>query len=144
MLYEVITHQQWLIDHIQANPAFIYPDYRRNEVLGFLRKEQLSDLCISRPKERLNWGIPMPFDPDYVNYVWFDALTNYITVPAAKGDPTILNALPSLKTSEASQSQDALWPADAHVIGKDILKFHAVYWPIMLHAAGIPLRNNFV
>ena len=138
-------HQQWLMDYIAANPDFIYPEYRRNEVLGFLRKEQLADLCISRPRERLNWGIPMPFDPDYVNYVWFDALTNYITVPASMGDPAIIEALPALKSSIGNrQSEGPLWPADVHVIGKDILKFHAVYWPIMLHAAGIALPKQVV
>jgi methionyl-tRNA synthetase len=143
--FKMGQHQQWLIDHIDAHPEFVYPDYRRNEVLGFLRKEQLEDLCISRPKERLNWGIPMPFDPEYVNYVWFDALTNYITVPASLGDPAILEALPSLKAFalDASAAQ-SVWPADVHVIGKDILKFHAVYWPIMLHAAGMPLPRQIV
>lgn len=143
--FKMGQHQQWLIDHIEANPDFVYPEYRRNEVLGFLRKEELADLCISRPKERLNWGIPMPFDADYVNYVWFDALTNYITVPAANGDSAILDVLPELKSSMgAPASTLAAWPADVHVIGKDILKFHAVYWPIMLHAAGIPLPKQVV
>jgi methionyl-tRNA synthetase len=143
--FKMGRHQQWLIDHIESHPDFVYPDNRRNEVLGFLRKEQLADLCISRPRERLNWGIPMPFDPDYVNYVWFDALTNYITVPASLGDPAILGALPALAAAfEPKNPPASLWPADVHVIGKDILKFHAVYWPIMLHAAGIALPRQIV
>ena len=143
--FKMGQHQQWLIDHIESNPQFVHPENRRNEVLGFLRKEQLADLCISRPRERLNWGIPMPFDPDYVNYVWFDALTNYITVPAANGDPAILDALPALHAASGFQRSDvSLWPADVQVIGKDILKFHAVYWPIMLHAAGIALPRQVV
>lgn len=85
--FKLGAHQQWLIDHIEANPDFIYPSYRRNEILGFLKNNTLEDLCISRPAARLSWGIPLPFDPAYVTYVWFDALTNYITVPAALGDP---------------------------------------------------------
>jgi methionyl-tRNA synthetase len=122
--FKLGQHQQWLIDYIEANPDFVAPDYRRNEVLGFLKNEQLEDLCISRPKERLEWGIPLPFDPDYVTYVWFDALTNYLSIPRARGEET------------------SLWPADIHVIGKDILKFHAVYWPIMLKAAGLELPKQ--
>jgi len=133
--FKMGRHQQWLMDHIAAHPAFVQPDYRRNEVLGFLRSQPLEDLCITRPAARLNWGIPLPFDPDYVTYVWFDALTNYITVPASLGDPAICGPL-GLDTARRPPPA-SLWPADLHVIGKDILKFHAVYWPIMLHAAGI-------
>ncbi len=132
-------YQEWLIGYIEANPDFIYPAGRRNEVLGFLRKEELADLCISRPKARLSWGIPLPFDPDYVTYVWFDALTNYVTVPAALGDATVAAPL-GLPVDPAAP---ALWPA-VHVIGKDILKFHAVFWPIMLHAAGLPLPRQLL
>ena len=130
-------YQEWLIDHIERHPDFIYPEYRRNEVLGFLRKEALEDLCISRPKARLAWGIPLPFDPEYVTYVWFDALTNYVTVPAALGDATVAGPL-GLPVNPAAPP---LWPA-VHVIGKDILKFHAVYWPIMLHAGGLPVPRQ--
>jgi methionyl-tRNA synthetase len=112
-------------------------------VLGFLRKEKLDDLCISRPKARLNWGIALPFDPDYVNYVWFDALTNYFSVPASFGDPVACGPLGSHYTVTGSTSPPPeLWPADIHVIGKDIVKFHAVYWPIMLHATGAPLPRQ--
>ncbi len=130
------THQQWLIDYIEAHPAFVQPDYRRNEVLGFLRNNTLEDLCISRPAARLSWGIPLPFDPSYVTYVWFDALSNYITVPAALGDPGVPEGI------RGSSGGPALWPADIHLIGKDILKFHAVYWPIMLKAMGAPLPRQ--
>jgi methionyl-tRNA synthetase len=121
-------HREWLIAHIEANPAFIQPESRRNEILGFLR-QPLGDLCISRPKKRLSWGIELPFDPDYVTYVWFDALTNYITGPGyGTGDPRF----------------DRFWPAAHHLVGKDILTTHAVYWPTMLHAGGIaPPRTIF-
>src|SRR5271170_3216397 len=123
--FKLGAHQQWLIDYIEANPSFVQPDYRRNEVLGFLKNNTLEDLCISRPAARLNWGIPLPFDANFVTYVWFDALVSYISIPSAH---------PSLE----------LWPADIHVIGKDILKFHAVYWPIMLKAMGLPLPKQIL
>ena len=135
--FKLREHQQWLTDYIEANPGFIQPAFRRNEVLGFLKHNELEDLCISRPAARLNWGIPLPFDQDYVTYVWFDALVNYISIPAAHGDPVVGKAINSelgIRNSELS-----LWPADIHVIGKDILKFHAVFWPIMLKAMGLPL-----
>lgn len=135
--FKLGAHQQWLIDYIEANPDFIQPSYRRNEVLGFLKNNTLEDLCISRPVARLNWGIPLPFDQDYVTYVWFDALVNYISVPAAHGDP-------ACSAFRAPRSELELWPADIHVIGKDILKFHAVYWPIMLKAMGLPLPKQIL
>lgn len=134
-------HQQWLIDYINDHPGFIYPDYRRNEVLGFLKNNTLEDLCITRPNSRLKWGIPLPFDPEFVTYVWFDALVNYISSPASHGDPLVLAAL-NLPAFDGDARE--LWPADAHVIGKDILKFHAVYWPIMLKAIGLPLPARIV
>ncbi len=140
--FKLGAHQQWLIDHIEANPSFIQPDYRRNEVLGFLKNHTLEDLCISRPAARLTWGIPIPFDPAYVTYVWFDALVNYISVPAALGDAATRSAL-GLQPS-TFDFQPPLWPADAHVIGKDIIKFHAVYWPIMLKAMGVPLPRQLL
>src|SRR5882724_10012237 len=123
--FKLGEQQQWLIDYIETNPSFVQPDYRRNEVLGFLKNNTLEDLCISRPSARLNWGIPLPFDKDFVTYVWFDALVSYISIP---------NAHPSLE----------LWPADVHVIGKDILKFHAVFWPIMLKAMNLPLPKQIL
>ena len=152
--FKLRDHQQWLIDYLEANPSFVQPDYRRNEVLGFLRNNTLEDLCISRPASRLNWGIPLPFDKDFVTYVWFDALVNYISIPAAHGD--LLSGLGSgvlvpgdgTKTVKPqapdAKSQLQLWPADIHVIGKDILKFHAVFWPIMLKAMGLPLPKQIL
>lgn len=152
--FRLKPQQQWLIDYIEANPSFVQPDYRRNEVLGFLKNNELEDLCISRPAARLNWGIPLPFDPNYVTYVWFDALVNYISVPAAHGDPLSglgsgISALGKDARAPQTQTPDAkshpqLWPADIHVIGKDILKFHAVYWPIMLKAMGLPLPKQIL
>ena len=123
--FKLGAHQQWLIDYLEANPDFIAPPHRRNEVLGFLKNNTLEDLCITRPAARLNWGIPLPFDKDFVTYVWFDALVNYASIAAAH---------PEL----------GLWPADIHVIGKDIVKFHAVYWPIMLKAMGLPLPKQIL
>lgn len=119
--FRMSRYQDWLIGHIQANPDFIRPERYRNEVLSFL-KEPLDDLCISRPKRRLTWGITLPFDADYVTYVWFDALINYVS---ALGYPDG----PLFRT---------FWPAAQHVIAKDILKPHGIYWPCMLKAAGIP------
>ncbi|MCX5685991.1 MAG: methionine--tRNA ligase [Candidatus Omnitrophica bacterium] len=119
--FRISVYQKWLVDYINSNPGFIRPDFRRNEVLGFL-KEELLDLCISRPKSRLSWGIEIPFDKDYVTYVWFDALINYVS---GAGYPHDMAAFKKL------------WPADCHVIGKDILRHHAVYWPIMCQALGI-------
>jgi methionyl-tRNA synthetase len=139
--FKMAAHQQWLIDYIEKNPTFIQPDYRRNEVLGFLKNETLEDLCITRPAARLSWGIPVPFDPAYVTYVWFDALVNYFSVPIAHGDPVAVNAFPELGVRPIGPE---LWPADIHLIGKDILKFHAVYWPIMLKAMGAPLPKQLL
>ncbi|HEV2393605.1 MAG TPA: methionine--tRNA ligase [Verrucomicrobiae bacterium] len=138
--FKLKHHQQWLIDHIEANPSFIAPDYRRNEILGFLKNNVLEDLCISRPAARLNWGIPLPFDASYVNYVWFDALSNYISIPAALGDTGVPQ--PLLPEGVSASTEWPVWPADIHVIGKDIIKFHAVYWPIMLKAMGAALPGQ--
>ena len=144
--FKLREQQQWLIDYIEQNPGFIAPSYRRNEVLGFLKNNELEDLCITRPAARLSWGIPVPFDPAFVTYVWFDALVNYITVPAAYGDLEVVKALNLEQSTLASlptfNQGLRLWPADVHMIGKDILKFHAVYWPIMLKAMGLPLPKG--
>jgi methionyl-tRNA synthetase len=140
--FKLKAHQQWLIDYIEQNPSFVAPDYRRNEVLGFLKHNTLEDLCITRPANRLNWGIPVPFDTNYVTYVWFDALVNYISIPAALGDSVAAGATgyqPSTINHQLS-----LWPADLHIIGKDILKFHSVYWPIMLKAMGAALPKQIL
>jgi len=114
------NYQDWLIDYIDKHPDFIRPERYRNEVVAFLR-EPLEDLCISRPKKRLSWGIPLPFDDNYVTYVWFDALINYIS---ALGYPQ-------------GERFKRFWPVAQHIIAKDILKPHAIYWPCMLEAAGI-------
>ena len=125
--FKLARFQEWLIDFINNNEDWIYPRFRTADVLQFL-KEPLNDLCISRPKDRLEWGIELPFDPDFVTYVWFDALTNYITV-AGYGTETFPQN----------------WPADYHVIGKDILvPPHAVYWPIMLKALEIDLPKHLL
>ena len=121
--FKMSQYQQPLIDHINKNPKFIQPEHRKNEVLGFLKKP-LGDLCISRPKSRLNWGIELPFDSNYVTYVWFDALINYITAVGYNVDEDGFNKY---------------WPANYHLIGKDILTTHSVYWPTMLMSAKIPL-----
>ncbi len=123
--FRMSKYQQWLIDHIQANPDFIRPERYKNEVLAFLR-EPLDDLCISRPKSRIKWGITLPFDPDYVTYVWFDALLNYVS---ALGYPD-------------GELYQTYWPVAQHIVAKDILKPHGIYWPIMLKAAGIPIYQH--
>ncbi len=138
--FRLREHQPWLIDYIESHPDFIEPDYRRNEVLGFLKHNTLEDLCSTRPATRLNWGIPVPFDPAFVTYVWFDALSNYVTIPAALGDPALASAL----QLPAQAAGPELWPADVQILGKDILKFHAVYWPIMLKALGLPLPKKIL
>lgn len=140
--FRMKDHQKWLIDYIEARPDFVYPDYRRNEVLGFLKNNQLEDLCITRPVARLNWGIPLPFDHGYVTWVWFDALVNYISIPSAYSDPLLRDAVGDQPGERVRKLE--LWPADAHVIGKDILKFHSVYWPIMLKAMGLPLPKQII
>jgi len=118
--FRMSNYQQWLIDFIKENPDFIRPERYRNEVLAFL-KEPLEDLCISRPKKRLSWGISLPFDDNYVTYVWFDALINYISaIDYPDGD-----------------NFKKFWPVAQHLIAKDILKPHGIFWPCMLKSAGI-------
>src|SRR4051812_31567806 len=138
--FKLKEHQPWLIDYLEKNPKFVQPDHRRNEVLGFLKHNTLEDLCVTRPANRLSWGIPVPFDRKYVTYVWFDALVNYFSVPAALGD----TAAAGFSASAHSANSPSLWPANLHVIGKDILKFHAVYWPIMLKAMGVALPEQIL
>jgi methionyl-tRNA synthetase len=118
--FKMSGYRDWLVKYIGDHPDFIQPDFRRNEVLGFL-KRPLGDLCISRPKTRLSWGIELPFDRDFVCYVWFDALINYISAVGYLED-------------EGKFSK--WWPA-VHLIGKDILTTHAVYWPCMLKAMAL-------
>lgn len=123
--FRMSKYQDALIRHIEANPDFIQPRSRRNEILSFVR-EGLRDLSISRTT--FSWGIPVPDNDKHVVYVWFDALTNYITALGYPEDP------------EGNYAK--FWPADAHVIGKDILRFHTVYWPTFLLAAGLPLPKK--
>lgn len=124
--FRLEKHRAWLQDTLRANPDWIFPSFRSKEVLGAL-EHPIGDLCISRPKSRLAWGIPLPFDEEQVTYVWFDALINYISVLGFDG-----------------KTLDSRWPA-VHVIGKDILvPAHAVYWPIMLKALGLPLPKQLL
>lgn len=125
--FKMSRYQQWLIDYINENPDLIRPERYKNEVLSFL-KEPLEDLCISRPKTRLQWGITLPFDDRYVTYVWFDALINYIS---ALGYPD-------------GENFKTFWPHSHHVVAKDILKPHGIYWPIMLKAAGIDIYKHLM
>jgi methionyl-tRNA synthetase len=123
--FKMSRYQDWLIDHIRSNPDFIRPKRYMKEALAFL-KEPLEDLCISRPKSRLKWGITLPFDHNFVTYVWFDALLNYVS---ALGYPD-------------GDLYKTYWPVAQHVVAKDILKPHGIYWPIMLKAAGIPIYQH--
>jgi methionyl-tRNA synthetase len=123
--FKMSKYQGWLIDYINAHPDLIRPERYRNEILGFLR-DPLQDLSISRPRRRLDWGIPLPFDDKYVTYVWFDALINYVS---ALGQPGV-------------DTFKRYWPHVEHLIGKDILKPHAIYWPCMLKAAGLDVYRH--
>ena len=122
--FKMGQYQERLIDHIRTHDDFIRPVSRRNEVLGFLQTQKLGDLSISRPKSRLSWGIELPFDKDYVTYVWFDALVNYVSA------------------LEYKSGLERFWPANAHLVGKDILTTHAVYWSTMLMALERPLPRS--
>jgi methionyl-tRNA synthetase len=128
-------YQERLITHIEQNPHYIRPDSRRNEVLGFLKSQILGDLCISRPKARLSWGIELPFDRDFVTYVWFDALVNYLSATRYLSPPAQGSTDPVIK-------EKFWWPADHHLVGKDILTTHSVYWSTMLMGLGLPLPGN--
>jgi methionyl-tRNA synthetase len=123
--FKMSHYQQWLMDYIHVHPDMIRPERYRNEVLAFLR-EPLEDLCISRPKSRIKWGITLPFDKDYVTYVWFDALINYVSALGYPEDPRFTK----------------FWPVVQHIVAKDILKPHGIYWPIMLKAAGLPIYKH--
>ncbi|QJE97264.1 methionine--tRNA ligase [Luteolibacter luteus] len=124
--FRLSAHAEWLKNYVEKNPDFVIPGFRRNELVGALANSGELDLCISRPKERLRWGIEFPFDTDFVTYVWFDALINYISFAGYKA-----------KEGSDLPSFEKLWPCAAHVIGKDILvPAHGIYWPCMLHAMG--------
>ena len=124
--FKMSKYKSKLIEHIKSNESFILPISRRNEILGFLNNE-LNDLCISRPKTRLSWGIELPFDKDYVTYVWFDALINYIS---------------AIGYNEDNDRFNYYWPADYHLMAKDILTTHCVYWPTMLMSCNISLPKT--
>ena len=122
--FRMSRYQEQLLDYIEKNPDLIQPSYRKNEVVSFV-KSGLRDLSISRTS--FKWGIPVPGDERHVIYVWFDALVNYITAAGYPGDMERFNDT---------------WPADLHLVGKDILRFHAIYWPTFLMAAGLPLPKK--
>jgi len=126
--FKLAKYQEWLLGYLNNNRDFIKPASRYEETLSFLELNKLNDLCISRPKERLSWGIPLPFAPGHVTYVWFDALINYIS---AVGE-----------FDENDKYRSPWWPADLHLMAKDILRQHTVYWPIMLHALGVELPQR--
>lgn len=119
--FKMSKYQNWLIEYIEKNKSFIRPERYKNEVLSLLRSEALEDLCISRPISRIPWGIPLPFDEKYITYVWFDALVNYISAIGYPND----------------EKFKKYWPVSQHIIAKDILKQHGIFWPTMLKAAGI-------
>ena len=123
--FRMSKYQDRLLRHLEEHPDFIRPAGFKNEVVAMLR-EPIGDLCISRPKSRLTWGIEIPFDQRYVTYVWFDALINYVSALKHKG----------------SEFFDKFWPETEHFIGKDIVKPHGVFWPTMLMAAGLPLYKH--
>jgi methionyl-tRNA synthetase len=131
--FRMSKYQGWLTGYLEAHPDLIRPERYRNEILGFLR-EPLQDLSISRPRARLAWGIPLPFDDRFVTYVWFDALINYVS---ALGDPW-----EDGEGADPDSPFARLWPHVQHLIGKDILKPHGVYWPCMLKAAGLPIYQH--
>tara|TARA_B110000438_G_scaffold226280_1_gene220462 strand:+ start:740 stop:2245 length:1506 start_codon:yes stop_codon:yes gene_type:complete len=126
--FKMSKYKKRLVEHIKSHPEFIKPQKRKNEILGFLDKD-LNDLCISRPKSRLSWGIELPFDENYVTYVWFDALLNYITAIGYNSNENQFNKY---------------WPADIHLMAKDILTTHCVYWPTMLMACNIELPKTIL
>ncbi|MCA9840314.1 MAG: methionine--tRNA ligase [Trueperaceae bacterium] len=121
--FRMEKYRPWLIEYIEDNPDFIRPERYKNEVLGILR-ESIGDLSISRPRDRVPWGIPLPWDKNHVTYVWFDALINYYSA------------------LESQDLTERYWPHVNHFIAKDILKPHGVFWPTMLKAAGIPVYQH--
>jgi len=142
-------YQERLIRYIEENPYYILPETRKNEVLGFLKNNILGDLCISRPKQRLSWGIPLPFDDNFVTYVWFDALLNYYSATkylapgSSHSESQISNLNPPLPPfSKGGEGGIFWWPPDHHLIGKDILTTHAIYWSTMLMALELDLPEN--
>ena len=129
--FKMSKYADRLIKHIEDNPGFIEPESRKKEMVNNFLKAGLQDLCVSRTS--FKWGIPVDFDPKHVVYVWLDALTNYITA---------LGYDPDKSFEEQSEKFKKYWPADVHVIGKDILRFHTIYWPIFLMALELPLPKK--
>ena len=124
--FRMSKYQDWMIQYIEDHPDFIQPPSRANEMLNNFLRPGLQDLCVSRTS--FKWGVPVDFDPNHVVYVWIDALSNYIT---ALGYGT-----------EHDELFRKYWPADVHLVGKEIVRFHTIYWPIMLHALGLPLPKQ--
>ncbi|MDR0974814.1 MAG: methionine--tRNA ligase [Ruminococcus sp.] len=120
-------YQPWLEKYLEENPGFLYPDARAKEMINNFLKPGLNDLCVSRTS--FKWGIPVSSDPDHVVYVWLDALSNYITAIGFDGE-------------KGDETFDKYWPADLHVIGKDIFRFHSIYWPIILHCLDLPIPKR--
>ena len=139
--FKMSAYQQSLRDHIAKNPDFIQPKHRKNEILSFL-KQPLSDLCVTRPKSRVSWGVEVPFDPQFITYVWVDALLNYVT------------GIGYLGPSQDGKTNSENLPADTkkwwvqtgavHLIGKDILMTHCIYWPCLLMALDLPLPKTIL
>lgn len=127
--FKLSKYQDWLVSYFKSHPDFVLPDFRYNEAFSFITQNKLEDLCISRPKARLAWGIDLPFSPGHVTYVWFDALVNYISAIGYENNTVKFKKF---------------WPAEAHFIGKDILRQHAIYWPIMLYALGLEPPKRIV
>ncbi|MBQ9535390.1 MAG: methionine--tRNA ligase [Clostridia bacterium] len=126
--FKLSKYADRLMKHIEDNPDFIQPESRKNEMINNFLKPGLQDLCVSRTS--FSWGVPVDFDPSHVVYVWIDALSNYITLPGYDVD------------GDCGEIFNKYWPADVHLIGKDILRFHTIYWPIMLMALGLPLPKK--
>jgi methionyl-tRNA synthetase len=135
--FRMSAYQEALVRHIEENPEWIVPEIRKNEVLGFLQKP-LEDLSISRPKSRLKWGVTLPFDEEHVAYVWVDALINYLTASGA--------IHPDRPPAEQGfdDVSGSWWPADLHLMGKDIITTHAVYWPTLLMGVGLPVQRQIL
>ena len=129
--FKMSKYADRLMKHIEENPDFIQPELRKKEMVNNFLKAGLQDLCVSRTS--FTWGIPVSFDPKHVTYVWLDALTNYITA---------LGYDPDKSFAEQSEHFRKYWPADVHIIGKDILRFHTIYWPIFLMALDLPLPKK--
>ena len=126
--FKMSKYSKWLEDYINEHPDFIMPEARKNEIINNFIKPGLQDLCVSRTS--FKWGIPVTFDENHVIYVWIDALSNYITFLGYNPD------------GESSENFKKYWPANVHLIGKDILRFHTIYWPIMLHCLGLEMPKH--